>query len=104
MYDTMSYDDVLAGIETMRPAEHIDGTTDDTVRQVRAARALLGWGQDMLAHKAGITPLTVSNFERKVGVPRMSTEESIMRALADAGIVFLRREDGCIGVALTNGM
>jgi hypothetical protein len=101
--DTMAH--LHSKLDALKPMARTDYvTTDAVVRQVRAARALLNWGQHVLAFHAGLTTLTVSNFERRIGTPKFSTEERIKSALERAGIVFLQDDDGGIGVALTNAM
>jgi hypothetical protein len=97
---TPSHD--LSALKPMAPTNR--GPSGAVVRQVRAARALLNWGQHVLAFHAGLTTLTVSNFERRIGTPKFSTEERIKSALERAGIVFIQDDDGGIGVALTNSM
>lgn len=63
-----------------------------SIRQIKAARALLGWSQADLAHASGISEPTLkrleaSNAEYLGGRP--STATAIQRALEDAGVMFL---------------
>ncbi len=60
-----------------------------TPRQIRAARALLGWSQQELADKAIISLNAVTRLERSEVDPRMSTVSALERALRKAGIEFL---------------
>lgn len=73
-------------------------------RQIRAARALLGWSQQELADKAIVSGNALARLERGQVDSRSSTVERIERALADAGIEFLYRGGGRgEGVRLTEG-
>lgn len=62
--------------------------THVTPRQIRAARALLGWSQAALADKAVISLSSVIRLEKG-----LSTTTDVYfracRALEDAGVVFL---------------
>jgi predicted transcriptional regulator len=60
-----------------------------TSRQIRAARALLGWSQQQLADKAIISLNAVTRMERGDVDPRMSTLSAVEKALVDAGVEFL---------------
>ncbi|MFT9383094.1 MAG: helix-turn-helix transcriptional regulator [Acetobacter orientalis] len=61
-----------------------------TGRQVRAARALLNWTQEMLAEKAlvALTALKRLESERGLGVHEGTTDQ-VRRALEAAGILFI---------------
>jgi transcriptional regulator with XRE-family HTH domain len=59
-------------------------------RQIKAARALLGWkGQD-LADKSGVGITTLRRYETQDGVPNANTFviKAIKDCFEDAGIVF----------------
>lgn len=73
-----------------------------TGRQIRAARALLNWKQDMLAEKAlvALTALKRLESERDLGVHE-STRDQVRRALESAGVVFIDSDRGR-GVLLLN--
>lgn len=72
-----------------------------TIRQIRAARALLGWEQRELADRAGISLTSLSRIERSPAHDaRMSTMEKIRATLMAAGIAFVNRDDGVIGVMM----
>lgn len=60
-------------------------------RQLRAARALIGWEQDKLAQKAGIAVNTVRRMEAFDGDIRCNTLtlRKVQVALEKAGIEFL---------------
>lgn len=66
-----------------------------TARQSRAARALLGWTQQELADKAlvSLTALKRLESEKDLRVYE-STEDQVRRVFEDAGITFLRSDQG----------
>ncbi len=66
-----------------------------TSRQVRAARALLGWTQEKLADKAlvALTALKRLESENDLGV-RDETVRQVRQALEAAGIVLLASDRG----------
>jgi transcriptional regulator with XRE-family HTH domain len=68
-------------------------------RQIHAARALLGWTQEKLAEKAIVSRNAVNRIENARVDARTSTLESIVRALAKAGILFIN-DQGYEGVRL----
>jgi ribosome-binding protein aMBF1 (putative translation factor) len=59
-------------------------------RQIRAARALLGWSGQELADECDISLKTLRRYEPQDGVPSGNTRtlESIESVLEDHGIVF----------------
>lgn len=61
-----------------------------SIRQVKAARALLGWSQDALAEASGISIPTIARLEASDGPVggRAATAEAIREALEKAGIEF----------------
>ena len=60
-----------------------------TSRQVRAARALLGWTQEILADKALVALTALKRLESDRLQVREDTRDQVRRALEAAGIVFL---------------
>lgn len=70
--------------------------------QCRAARALLGWSIQKLSEESGVSTRSIHTCERAPDVPRMTvtTLERIEAALAAAGVEFIRRNNGGIGVRL----
>jgi len=71
-----------------------------TGRQLKAARALVGWEQTDLARKAGVAISTVrrmESFQGEIGA-RTSTLSLVTKALERAGIEFL--DGGKPGVRL----
>jgi predicted transcriptional regulator len=65
-----------------------------TPREVRAARAFLGWTSQHLADRAIVSLNTVIRLEQGVVDSRSSTLDAVRRAQEAAGIEFLSlRED-----------
>ena len=62
-----------------------------TARQIRAARALLGWSQQQLADKAIVSLNAVARLEKGIVDSRISTVLAIQKALSKAGIEFLQK-------------
>lgn len=74
-----------------------------TSRQVRAARALLGWTQEVLADKALVALTALKRLESESKLPvREDTRHQVVKALEGAGIVFLDSDRG-EGVMLVRG-
>jgi predicted transcriptional regulator len=71
-----------------------------SARQIRAARALLGWTQQQLADAAIVSFGAVTRLERGEVDPRMSTMTAIQAALSKAGVEFLSPGDKGEGVRL----
>jgi transcriptional regulator with XRE-family HTH domain len=71
-----------------------------TARQIRAARALLGWTQQQLADAAIVSFGAVTRLERGEVDPRVSTMTAIQGALVKAGVEFLPAGDKGEGVRL----
>ena len=61
-------------------------------RQIRAARALLGWSQQELADKAIVSLNALTRLERAQVDPRVSTVTALQRALSKAGVEFIAEE------------
>jgi ribosome-binding protein aMBF1 (putative translation factor) len=61
-----------------------------TSRQVRAARALLGWTQEMLADKALVALTALKRLESESDLPvRDDTRHQVVNALTAEGIEFV---------------
>lgn len=60
-----------------------------TPRQIRAARALLGWSQQKLTDKAIVSVNAVTRLERGEVDARMSTLTALERTLTRAGVEFI---------------
>ena len=66
-----------------------------TGRQVRAARALLNWKQDMLAEKALVALTALKRMQSERGLPvHESTHDQVRRALETAGVIFIDSDRG----------
>ncbi len=68
--------------------------------QSRAARGLLRWTQSDLAREAGVSTLTVRNFEAEKTSPTRATLDVIQRAFEKAGVEFIAEDNGGAGVRL----
>lgn len=71
-----------------------------TPRQIRAARALLGWSQQELADKAIVSVNALARLEKGAVDSRVSTVSAIQKALVKAGIEFLPPDAKGEGVRL----
>jgi transcriptional regulator with XRE-family HTH domain len=73
-----------------------------TTRQVKAARALLGWSQADLAAHSGISEPTVARLESTDGEfgGREVTAKKIRQAIEAAGVEFIDQNGGGPGVRL----
>jgi hypothetical protein len=72
--------------------------------QVRAARALLDWPQTKLAETAGVPLSLVERFE--AGAPSKVADEAVDKirvALEAAGVAFIPKNGGGVGVRLREG-
>ena len=63
-----------------------------TARQIRAARALLGWSQQQLADEAIVSLNALARLEKGVVDSRVSTLLAIQKGLMKAGIEFLEAD------------
>jgi DNA-binding transcriptional regulator YiaG len=73
-----------------------------SIRQIKAARALLAWSQEQLATAAKISIPTVKRLEAQDGPigGRSETGAKIRAALEAAGVVFIDENGGGAGVRL----
>ena len=73
-----------------------------TTRQIKAARALLGWSQADLAERSRVSEPTVARLESVDGElgGRESTADKIRAAIESAGIEFIQENGGGPGVRL----
>ena len=69
-------------------------------RQIRASRALLGWSRQELLKVTGISMSALLRMEGALADSRSSTLNKVVKALSLAGIEFVTRDDGAIGVIL----
>ena len=65
-----------------------------TNRQIRAARALLGWEQDHLAAAAKVSTVTIRRMEKTEGTlpGRHETVQKLQRAFEEAGVEFINSD------------
>ena len=70
-----------------------------SIRQIKAARALLNWSQDDLAARSGVSTPTVKRLESSEGElgGRAETYEALLSALREGGIEFIPENGGGIG-------
>jgi len=73
-----------------------------SIRQIKAARALLGWSQKDLAEAAGISEPTIKRLEANDGElgGREGTAAAIKLALEADGVQFIPENGGGAGVRL----
>jgi predicted transcriptional regulator len=74
-----------------------------SIRQIKAARSLLGWSQDDLAEKSEVSKPTIGRLESQDGETvggRAETGEALVAALEKAGIEFIAENGGGPGVRM----
>ncbi len=73
-----------------------------TTRQIKAARALLGWSQSDLAKRSGVSEPTVARLEAIDGQlgGRENTARKIRTTIESAGLEFIDENGGGLGVRL----
>jgi hypothetical protein len=73
-----------------------------SIRQVKAARELLGWSQKALAHHSGLSEATIKRLEARDGAlgGREESRFGVVGSLRDAGIDFIAENGGGPGVRL----
>jgi len=73
-----------------------------SVRQVKAARALLGWSQDDLAQNSGVSKPTIARLETGQGTlgGYVATRQKVIAAMAKAGVIFIEQNGDGPGVRL----
>lgn len=73
-----------------------------SIRQLKAARTLIGWSQEQLAAAAGVSVPTIKRLEAAEGWlgGRQATGSKIRGALERAGIDFIDENGGGPGVRL----
>jgi predicted transcriptional regulator len=74
-----------------------------SIRQIKAARALLAWSQNDVAAKSGVSVPTIKRLEAQDGPlgGRADTGEKIVAALESAGVEFTNGDQP--GVRLRKG-
>ena len=73
-----------------------------SIRQIKAARALVGWSQGDLADKSGISVPTIKRLEAANGDigGRAETGDALVVALEKAGVEFIAENGGGAGVRM----
>jgi transcriptional regulator with XRE-family HTH domain len=73
-----------------------------TSDQIRAARALVRWSAEDLARESGVGLSTIRRIEVAEGVPSASARNlaALQTALEAAGVVFIPRNGGGVGVRM----
>ena len=73
-----------------------------SIRQLKAARTLVGWSQEELASTSGISLPTIKRLEAAEGLlgGRQTTAQKIKNALERAGVEFIDENGGGPGVRL----
>jgi transcriptional regulator with XRE-family HTH domain len=78
-----------------------------TVSQLRAARAMVGWSQDQLADRSGVSKPTIARLELAPQDSAIggyaSTSEKLVSALEAAGVIFIAENGDGPGVRLRKG-
>jgi predicted transcriptional regulator len=76
-----------------------------SIRQIKAARALLAWSQEQLASAADVSIPTIKRLEAHDGPlgGRSETGAKIKQALEKAGVEFLDENGGGPGVRMRKG-
>jgi transcriptional regulator with XRE-family HTH domain len=57
--------------------------------QCRAARALMGWSANELAHRSGVSLATVRRFETGLSAPMPANLKAMREAFERAGVEFI---------------
>jgi transcriptional regulator with XRE-family HTH domain len=73
-----------------------------SIRQIKAARALLAWSQEEAARISGVSVATIKRLEASDGPVggREDTSERLVAALESAGVIFLEENGEGPGVRL----
>lgn len=79
-----------------------------TVRQIKAARALLEWRQEDLSVRSGISLATINKLEREIGSPRAFTLDILQKTFQQNGVEFtegpgVRLSDGLFSMQVLDG-
>ena len=88
------------GVRLWKTRQHKDPMLVVSVKQVKAARALLGWSQEKLAESARVSLPTVKRLEAYGGDlgGRADTGRKIRLAIETAGVEFVDEKAGGVGV------
>ena len=73
-----------------------------SIKQIKAARELLGWSQEAIAESSGVSIPTIKRLEATGGElgGRPETGEKIVAALEKAGVEFIAENGGGPGVRI----
>jgi transcriptional regulator with XRE-family HTH domain len=74
-----------------------------SIRQIKAARSLLGWSQDDLAERSGVSKPTIGRLESQDSETiggREETGMALIAALEKAGVEFIAENGGGVGVRM----
>jgi transcriptional regulator with XRE-family HTH domain len=73
-----------------------------SIRQIKAARALLGWSQEELAAAANVSVPTIKRLEAQDGPlgGRTDTGNKLKTAIENAGVEFIDENGGGAGVRM----
>jgi transcriptional regulator with XRE-family HTH domain len=93
---------IHAGVRVNRNPINSGGPKLITIKQLKAARALLGWSQSDLARHSGVSEPTIARLESADGQlgGRGETVKKISTALQKGGVEFIDENDGGPGVRL----
>lgn len=95
----------LGGIQEVWRIEGAESRQDRIApksQQLRAARAMLGWSADRLAHEAGVSPATIRRYETTDEHMKEVTVSAILAVLRQHGIV-MSYSSGTVGLSLALG-
>ena len=92
----------LRSIRKVSTGMHRKSILKVSIRQIKAARALLAWSQEHLAEAAGISSPTIKRLEASDGPlgGRRETADKIRTALERGGVEFIDENGGGAGVRL----
>ena len=78
--------------ESVTQPEDRDLTSLRTIIALRTARAALGWTQQELANRSGVSLVTLARMESNVGSPRLKTLEALRLAMQQADVKIIDNE------------
>jgi DNA-binding XRE family transcriptional regulator len=92
-------------LNCLRPTVNRNSIKSDpmtSIRQVKAARAMLGWSQEDLAQQSGVSYPTIARLESVDGEVggRADTADKIVSTLEKAGVIFVEENGEGPGVRL----
>ena len=60
-----------------------------SLKQIRAARGILGWSQSDLARECGLSVTAMNSIDREISVPRLKTITKMQEIFERRGIEFI---------------